>query len=163
MKAKGYSTIAGLEKLTPEEIKARNLETYGNQIRKYRKKAGLAVEELADILQISKISVRNWECGLTRPDPEFLYRMFSILDVEPFEFIAGSTDINTAVCQGAVNIHSEQTIHYSPLSDEDLTVGQGQKPRFLSPCRKKAIISSTSDELVSPASASRASRIGSPE
>ena len=29
MKAKGYSTIAGLEKLTPEEIKQRNLETYG--------------------------------------------------------------------------------------------------------------------------------------
>ena len=29
MKAKGYSTIAGLEKLSPEEIKQRNLETYG--------------------------------------------------------------------------------------------------------------------------------------
>ena len=86
MKAKGYSTIAGLEKLTPEEIKARNLETYGNQIRKFRKKAGLSAEELADILQISKSSIRNWECGLTRPDPEFLYRMFSILDVEPNEF-----------------------------------------------------------------------------
>ena len=30
--------------------------------------------------------MRNWECGLTRPDPEYLYRMFTILDVEPNTF-----------------------------------------------------------------------------
>ncbi len=86
MKAKGYSTIAGLEKLTPEEIKQRNLETYGLKIKNFRIRAGLSAEQLADALQIAKSSVRNWECGLTRPDPEFLYRMFSILNVEPNEF-----------------------------------------------------------------------------
>ena len=86
MKARGYSTIAGLEKLTPEEIKQRNLETYGSKVKFFRKRAGLTAEQLAEILQISKSSVRNWECGLTRPDPEFLYRMFTILDMEPNEF-----------------------------------------------------------------------------
>lgn len=86
MKAKGYSTIAGLEKLTPEEIKARNLETYGLKIKTFRIRAGLTAEQLAETLGISKSSVRNWECGLTRPDPEFLYRMFTILRVEPNEF-----------------------------------------------------------------------------
>lgn len=83
---KGYSAISGLEKLTPEEIKQRNLETYGSNIRKYRAKAGMSVDQLAEVLRISKSSIRNWECGLTRPDPEYLYRMFSILDVEPNEF-----------------------------------------------------------------------------
>ena len=86
MKAKGYSTIAGLEKATPEEIKQRNVEHYGSKIKTFRNRAGLSAEQLADALQISKSSIRNWECGLTRPDPEFLYRMFSILDVEPNEF-----------------------------------------------------------------------------
>ena len=86
MKAKGYSTIEGLEKLSPEEIKQRNLETYGSKIKNFRNRAGMTAEQLADALQISKSSVRNWECGLTRPDPEFLYRMFTILDVEPNEF-----------------------------------------------------------------------------
>lgn len=86
MKARGYSTIAGLEKLTPEEIKQRNLETYGSKIKQFRIRANMTAEQLADILQIAKSSVRNWECGLTRPDPEYLYRMFSILDVEPNEF-----------------------------------------------------------------------------
>lgn len=86
MKAKGYSTIAGLEKATPEEIKQRNMEHYGSKIKQFRNRAGLSVDQLADKLEISKSSVRNWECGLTRPDPEFLYRMFTILDVEPNEF-----------------------------------------------------------------------------
>ena len=94
MKAKGYSTIAGLEKLSPEEIKQRNLETYGSKIKNFRNRAGMTAEQLADALQISKSSVRNWECGLTRPDPEFLYRMFTILNVEPNEFF-GLTGIGT--------------------------------------------------------------------
>ncbi len=90
MKTKGYSTIAGLENLTPEEIKKRNLETYGNRIKSFRTRAGMSAEQLAQALQISKSSIRNWECGLTRPDPEFIYRMFSILDVEPNEFFGFS-------------------------------------------------------------------------
>ena len=81
-----YSTIAGLEKMTPEEVKARNYETYGSKVKFFRNRAGLSADQLADILQISKSSIRNWECGLTRPDPEYLYQMFTIFDVEPNEF-----------------------------------------------------------------------------
>lgn len=85
-KSRGYRNIAGLETLSKADIKARNLETYGSKIKHFRIKAGLEPAQLAEILQISESSVRNWECGLTRPDPEYLYRMFSILDVEPNEF-----------------------------------------------------------------------------
>lgn len=41
MKAKGYSTIAGLEKLSPEEINLRNLETYSSKIKDFRNRAGM--------------------------------------------------------------------------------------------------------------------------
>ena len=95
MKMNGYKTIAGLENLTQEEIKQRNLETYGSKIKAFRTRAGLTTEQLADALEISSSSVRNWECGLTPPDPEYIYRMFTILDVEPNEFFgiegAGTT------------------------------------------------------------------------
>ena len=98
MKAKGYSTISGLEKLTPQEIKKRNVELYGSKVKKYRKRAGLSAQQLADALQITRSSIQNWECGLTRPDPEFLVRLFSILDVEPNEFfeIGGIGSVLTA-------------------------------------------------------------------
>lgn len=86
MKAKGYSDIAGLGKITREELKERNLRLYGLKIKKYRTKAGLSAEELAARLQLSKSTVRNWECGLTRPELDLLYSLFEILNVEPNEF-----------------------------------------------------------------------------
>ena len=86
MKGKGYSKISGLEKMTPAEIKQRNRETYGESVKKFRVRAGMSAEQLADTLQIARSSVRNWEAGITRPDPEYLYRMFTILNVEPNEF-----------------------------------------------------------------------------
>lgn len=86
MKAKAYSALAGLGKLSREELKERNLELYGRKIKKYRTSAGLTPEELADKLQLSKSTVRNWECGLTRPELDLLYALFEILDIEPNEF-----------------------------------------------------------------------------
>ena len=113
MKAKGYSTIAGLEKLTPEEIKQRNLEMYGAKIRAFRVRAGLSADQLADALQISRSSVRNWECGLTRPDPEFLCRMFALLDVEPNEFF-GIRGIGTILTD-----RERQLLNHFRSLDED--------------------------------------------
>ena len=69
-----------------EDTKRRNLEAYGSRIKRFRRRAGLSAEQLAFALGISKSSVRNWECGLTRPDPEYLFRLFSLLQVEPNEF-----------------------------------------------------------------------------
>lgn len=68
------------------DTKQRNLEGYGLKIKKYRKAAGMTAEDLAGALQVTVSSVRNWECGLSRPDPEYLRRMFSVLNVDPNEF-----------------------------------------------------------------------------
>ena len=98
MKKKGYTNISGLEKATQAEIKQRNLEHYGSKIKLFRNRSGITAEKLAETLQISISSIRNWECGLTRPDPEYLYRMFSILDVEPNEFF-GIEGVGTLLTQ----------------------------------------------------------------
>lgn len=109
MKKNGYATIAGLEKLTAEEIKQRNLETYGTKVRNFRARAGMTADQLAEALQISTSSVRNWECGLTRPDPEYIYRMFTILNVEPNEFfgIKGIGTLLTTKEQTLINNYRE--------------------------------------------------------
>ena len=86
MKAKTGVYGAAGERLTPEESRRRNLEAYGERIRRFRTRAGLPADRLAERLGISSSSVRNWECGLTRPDPELLSRLFTVLDVEPNEF-----------------------------------------------------------------------------
>lgn len=74
------------EKPSSDEIKARNLELFGAKIKQYRLREKLSAEELAEKLGIGKSAVRNWECGLTRPDPELLYKLFEVLNVEPNAF-----------------------------------------------------------------------------
>ena len=83
---RGYVNISGMEHMTPEEIRARNRETYGARVKEFRIRRGLSKEQLAAILEISPSAVRNWENGQSRPDPEYMYRMFEILQVEPNEF-----------------------------------------------------------------------------
>ena len=115
MKTKG---AAGAEKRTPAEIKQRNLTAYGLKIKAFRLRAGLSADALAGALGISRSSVRNWECGLTRPDPEFLYRMFRILDVEPNEFF-GLSGVGASLTAGERRLLSD----YRSLDDggkEDL-------------------------------------------
>ena len=133
-KSKGYKNIAGLENLIAADIKQRNLETYGESIKKYRKKAGLTVDQLASLLQITNSSVKNWESGYSRPDPEYLYRMFTILDVEPNEFF-GIGGIGTLLTTNERNLVD----YYRTLDDagkEDLeTIAQSMSdagiPTFL--------------------------------
>ena len=69
-----------------DNMKQQNLEEFGLKIKEYRKKAGISAEELAQELGITVGSVRNWECGMARPDPTYLIRMFRILDVDPNTF-----------------------------------------------------------------------------
>lgn len=66
--------------------KERNLHLYGSRIKAFRLRAGLSAEQLAAALRVSASSVRNWECGLTRPDPGLLPALFSLLGTEPNEF-----------------------------------------------------------------------------
>ena len=78
----------GRPKADPDSrvVKMKNREEYGLKIKQYRKQKNMTAEELADILQVTLSTVRNWECGIARPDPAFLVRMFSILDVDPNTF-----------------------------------------------------------------------------
>ena len=69
-----------------EATKQRNLEGFGLKIKKFRKEANMTAEDLAQALQVTVSSVRNWECGLSRPDPEYLYKLFPILNVDPNAF-----------------------------------------------------------------------------
>ena len=50
-----------------EATKQRNLEGFGLKIKKFRKEANMTAEDLAQALQVTVSSVRNWECGLSRP------------------------------------------------------------------------------------------------
>ncbi len=94
----GGIPIAYAKKLSVQEMKQRNLNTYGTRIRFFRTQAGLSMDQLASQLDVSSSTVRNWECGLTRPDPEYLYPLFRILNVQPNVFF-GTGDPDEALSE----------------------------------------------------------------
>ena len=59
----------------------------GNRIRKYRKDRGLTQEQLADMINVSKGRISNWEQGINRPDADILASMCKALNVSPSELL----------------------------------------------------------------------------
>ena len=59
----------------------------GNRIRKYRKDRGLTQEQLADMINVSKGRISNWEQGINRPDADVLADICRALNVSPSELL----------------------------------------------------------------------------
>ena len=66
MKAKGYSTISGLEKLTPQEIKKRNLELYGSKVKNTARKPDLQPSSSRMLYKSQEVQYR-----IGNMDPQF--------------------------------------------------------------------------------------------
>ena len=65
-------------------------ETFGQRLRRLRKKAGLTQEELADKIDVSVMSIRRWEAGDNAPKIEFAKRLAEALGVPQAELLEGS-------------------------------------------------------------------------
>jgi Zn-dependent peptidase ImmA (M78 family) len=57
-------------------------ETFAEKLKKARNQAGLSMEELADLLNVSKQSVYKYEKNMLTPNPEALNKISKVLNVE---------------------------------------------------------------------------------
>ena len=65
----------------PYDEKGRQTMTLGEKILKYRKKAGISQEELADMLNVTRQSISLWETDQTVPSLDNLITLSKIFDV----------------------------------------------------------------------------------
>lgn len=65
------------------------MATIGNNIRRFREKAGISQEALADKLSVTRQAVSNWELGKTEPDIDTLHRIADALGVTIEEIVYG--------------------------------------------------------------------------
>ncbi len=72
----------------------------GENIRKYRKAAGLTRDDLAALVHVEEKEIAYWERGFGVPDEMLVYRIASSLGVSPDE-IAGGAPVKTAVNETA--------------------------------------------------------------
>lgn len=55
--------------------------TMGDQIRIYRRRAGLSQKELGEQMNVSRNTVINWEAGKYRPDADLFPKLCSVLNI----------------------------------------------------------------------------------
>lgn len=68
-----------------------------NNLKKYRKQAGLTQIQLAEELGISIATLRRYEAGETAPDGVMIKRIAEILDIAPENLVAGTERSNMLV------------------------------------------------------------------
>ena len=76
---------------------------FGAFIQKNRKAKGYTQQELADKLGITLKSVSYFECGLTYPSQENIFKLAKILDMSLDEYIFSCTRFNDMVDMGEIN------------------------------------------------------------
>lgn len=85
LKTSGSGTASGgtLSPASPADAKTQTAEklNLAEQIRKYRKKAGLSQQQLADLLKVSRNTVINWERGKYRPDADLFSPICAVLEI----------------------------------------------------------------------------------
>ena len=65
-------------------------ESFGQRLRRLRKKAGLTQEELAEIAQFDRKTIQRWELDKRQPSIEFVKRLAEALGVPQSELLEGS-------------------------------------------------------------------------
>lgn len=64
-------------------------KTFGDNLAKARKKAGLSQEELAEKMGLTRQTISKWETGASAPDVEELQRLCVALSASAEELICG--------------------------------------------------------------------------
>lgn len=63
-------------------------------IKNFREQKGISQSELAEILNVTRQAVSNWETGKTQPDIDTLHKIADILEVSIDELIYGNKRTN---------------------------------------------------------------------
>ena len=74
-----------LPSTAPDETRSSSGVSFGTSLRNLRSKAGISQQELADVLNVSRNSVNNWENDKTSPDVRSIIRICMELHITPNE------------------------------------------------------------------------------
>lgn len=80
------SKVTSISAAKAEKVKEFNRENYGSIIRKHRIERGLTQPQLADMLNVSKNYISNWEAGRARPDMNLVPDLCHALGITIPEF-----------------------------------------------------------------------------
>lgn len=85
--------------------------TFGDRLRKVRKKRGITITQLAKILNVAPITISRWERNQRQPDIETLQKLSEIFNVS-VDYLLGKEDVKiaTSLAVGDISDLPEEAI-----------------------------------------------------
>ena len=90
-----------------------NQNRLSEQIRLYRKSKGLTQAELADLLELSEMTVRRWEVGKTSPRMEEIQKIADVLEIPASNLL------------GNIEESEESILHTKQQSNKERSLNRG--------------------------------------
>ena len=72
---------------------------FAEQLQRFRRKAGMSQEDLAEKIDVSRQTLSKWEQGQSSPDLERFAKLCDVLHVSPNELIYGETKALQLFCK----------------------------------------------------------------
>ena len=90
-------------------IVKKGIETFMNRIKELRQQKQLDQKDLAQIMQIGKGSISNWEVGRTEPSVEYLIKLANYFEVS-VDYLLGHSNEVGIIETGAALSNDEQEL-----------------------------------------------------
>ena len=95
-----------------------------NRLKELRKEKGLTQDDLAELLEVTEVTIFNWENGVSSIKPDRLKKLCEIFDVDApyllgYNTVKNETDIKASVLDEALEKLRAINNVFSVESDED--------------------------------------------
>lgn len=99
--------------------------TFSENIKRYRKEAGLSQEELASRMGLTPQAISKWECGLSYPDVTLLLPLAELFGITADEMLRGVGSAVPVEKEADVEVKQTETISTDDLENNDILQDDG--------------------------------------
>lgn len=97
--------------MRPDDVTRKRELPFGSILREYRKKSKLSQKELADMMEVTRNTVINWEADKSKPDYNYIPDLCSILSIPLHELFSMKADAALSAMESRV-INNFRQLNY---------------------------------------------------
>lgn len=100
------------------------MNNFGNNLSKYRRRAGISQQRLAERLNLKQQTVASWEAGRTAPGPNIIYQLSRLLNITADQLLSPVSSLKCDTSFACIPIVSSVKAGFSGYSTGEILGSQ---------------------------------------
>lgn len=100
------------------------MNNFGNNLSKYRRRAGISQQRLAERLNLKQQTVASWEAGRTAPRPNIIYQLSRLLNITADQLLSPASSLRCDTSFACIPIVSSVKAGFSGYSTGEILGSQ---------------------------------------